>query len=277
MTAVLHVLGTAQDGGIPHAGCRCETCRGAGEDPARRRRAACVAVAGTSGKTLVVDATPDFPDQLVVLAEGTGRETLVPDAVLLTHAHLGHYVGLAYLGREAMDAAFVPLYATSTMDRFLRENRPWAHLVTRGQVAPRRMAPDEPIEFDGVVVTPFLSPHRAEDTDTVGVEIRGPSRIVLYLPDADVFTAELVERIERADVALVDGTFWTHEEVTHRDVGVIPHPEAKDSVVRLAGARGEVVFTHLNHTNPLVHPDPSKHPPLPAGFRVAVEGETLPL
>jgi pyrroloquinoline quinone biosynthesis protein B len=139
------------------------------------------------------------------------------------------------------------------------------------------MRPDESFAFDGVVVTPFLSPHRAEDTDTVGVHLRGPSRSAVYLPDADAFPDDLVARIAQVDVALVDGTFWSHDEVAHRDVGVIPHPEAKDGVVRLADAKGEVVFTHLNHTNPLAHPDASKRPAFPAGFRTAVEGETIAL
>ena len=137
--------------------------------------------------------------------------------------------------------------------------------------------PEASFEFDGIAVTPFPALHRAEDTDTVGLEIRGPSRALLYLPDADRFTDDLVARIERVDVALVDGTFFRHDEVSHRDVGPIPHPEVRDSVVRLRNARGEVVFTHLNHTNALAHPDPARRPPLPAGFRVAEEGEAFDL
>jgi len=271
----VHVLGTAQDGGIPHAGCRCETCRGAREDPRHGRRVAAIALVGTSGKTLVVDATPEFPAQLARLARDLDREALLPNALLLTHAHIGHYLGLAWLGREAMDAHALPVYATDRMSRFLAANRPWAHLVTRCQIALHPMAPGEALDFDGVRVTPFLSPHRAEDTDTVGVEIAGPSRRLLYLPDADGFPDDLVRRIRAADIALVDGTFWSSAEVGHRDVRTIPHPFVEESLTRLAGGDGEVLFTHLNHTNPLAHPDPRERPMLPRGFRVLEEGSAF--
>jgi len=273
----VQVLGTAQDGGIPHAGCRCTTCAAAREHPEQARRVAAIALVGHSGKTLVVDATPDFPAQLERLALSLGRKDVLPDALLLTHAHIGHYLGLAWLGREAMDAQALPVHVTPSMARFLGENRPWRHLVTRGQITLVPGLPGEAFDFDGVRVTPFLSPHRAEDTDTVGVEIAGPTRRLLYLPDADAFPDDVARRIGAVDVALVDGTFWSPEEVGHRDVKDIPHPFVEESLGRLEGARGDVYFTHLNHTNPLLQPDPDGRPVLPRGFRVLEDGDAFRL
>lgn len=277
MVARVLVLGTAQDGGVPHAGCACETCAAAREDPALRRCVASIGVVGESGRTLVVDATPDFPEQVATLAAATGRERIVPDGLLLTHAHVGHYLGLAFLGREAMDALGLPTYVSERMAAFLRSNRPWSWLTARGHVDLRIVAPEKTFAFDGVQVTPFPSPHRAEDTDTLGVEVRGPTHRLLYLPDADRFGPELVERIREADVALVDGTFWDHGELVGRDFAEIPHPFVKESIEALAGARGEVFFTHLNHSNPLLGPDPSRHPVLPPPFGVLADGMEFPL
>ena len=96
MSVTVHVLGTAQDGGFPHAGCGCASCDGARKDPARARRVSCIGVVGESGKCLMVDATPDFAEQQAALAAAAGREPPHVDALILTHAHIGHYLGLEH-------------------------------------------------------------------------------------------------------------------------------------------------------------------------------------
>jgi pyrroloquinoline quinone biosynthesis protein B len=266
------VLGTAQDGGFPHAGCACAHCEGARREASRARRVASIAVVGATGRSLLVDATPDFGEQAARLSALLGRRA--PDEILLTHAHVGHYLGLAMLGREAMDARALPVRCTESMERFLRANRPWSHLVDRGQAAPLRVRPEEAWEFDGLRLRAFLSPHRGEDTDTLGLEVRGPSRTLAYVSDADAFPPALAERLRAADVALVDGTFYDAGELPNREARLVPHPLVRDSVRTLAGARGEVWFTHLNHTNPLLSAAP---PALPARFGVAADGQEFPL
>src|SRR5690242_975517 len=77
------VLGVAQDGGVPHAGCHQPLCESARRDPSRRRLVASLGIVERGGgKRFLVDATPDFPEQMERLG---GR----PDAILLTHAHIG--------------------------------------------------------------------------------------------------------------------------------------------------------------------------------------------
>ena len=271
------VLGTAQDGGIPHAGCGCATCRAAHAEPARRRRVASIAVVGETERVLLVDATPDLARQLANLAARIGRARPDLDGLVLTHAHVGHYLGLAFLGREAMNVEGLPLYVTPSMADFLRANRPWAWLVERGQVEPEVVEPGDAFTFDGVHVETFLSPHRAEDTDTIGVEVRGPRRRLAYVPDADRFPPGLVDRIREADVALVDGTFYDASEIPGRDLAEIPHPFVADSAALLADPRGEVYFTHLNHTNRLLDPDRAGRPALPDGFGILAEDAAFDL
>jgi len=274
MSAHVHVLGTAQDGGFPHAGCACAACEAARADPALRRRVSCIGLVGESGQCLIVDATPDFSTQSADLSRAAGRRSRAADAVLLTHAHIGHYLGLALLGREAMSASATPVYCTRSMGRFLRTNRPWSHMIARREVSLRTLQPGEPLRFDGLEIHAFLTPHRGEDTDTIGLEIKGPKRRVVYVSDADVFPPPLADRIGEADIALIDGTFYDRDELPHREILEVRHPFVVESSKRFADAQGEVIFIHLNHSNALL----SAHPPtLPEGFRVAREGEVFPL
>src|SRR5262249_40252317 len=124
------VLGIAQDGGVPHIGCTQELCVAARRDPAKRQRVASLGLVDGERRFLI-DATPDLASQL----ESLNADRAVPDrarpvdGILLTHAHMGHYLGLLYLGREALGARAVLVHATPRMARFLRENGPWSQLV----------------------------------------------------------------------------------------------------------------------------------------------------
>ena len=275
--ARITILGTAQDAGLPQLGCLCAACERARREPAYRRLPASVALTASSGRTMLVDATWALTEQSALLARSPARP-LGFDAVLLTHAHMGHVLGLPLLGREAASTKDMPVYATPSMARFLTTHRPFAHLVERGEIVPTAMEAGISIAFDDLVVTPHASPHRGEDTDTVGLEVRGPRHTIVYLPDADRFDDAWVERIERADAAWVDGTFHHPDELPGRDLSQIPHPFTSDSVKRLAGARGDVRFTHLNHGNRLLHPDALvRGDVLPPRLRLATDGETWPL
>ena len=110
------VLGVAQDGGLPHIGCVQAACVEARRDPERRQRVAALGlVDDAAGQRFLIDATPDLPSQLESL--NGGQRSRAPadrrkpvDGILLTHAHVGHYTGLMYLGREALGAQGVPVF-----------------------------------------------------------------------------------------------------------------------------------------------------------------------
>ena len=174
------VLGIAQDGGVPHAGCRQPLCVEARSDPAKRLHVASLGLLDpAAGKRFLVDATPDFAEQMETLG---GR----PDGILLTHAHVGHYLGLAQLGREVMGARRIPVYCTPSMAKFLRENKPWSRLVALENITLREVAPGTEVALtESLRATPLRVPHRDEDSDTVAWRIRGPARSILWLPDID--------------------------------------------------------------------------------------------
>jgi pyrroloquinoline quinone biosynthesis protein B len=194
------------------------------------------------------DATPDFGSQAHSLTGGRP-----PDGIFLTHAHIGHYTGLMFLGRESIDASRVPVYGTERMTSFLRTNGPWSQLVSRNNIDLRVVRPDAATDLGGGVrVTAFLVPHRDEFTDTVGYLIEGPARKALYIPDIDQWQKwdrSIRELAGTVDLAFLDGTFASAGEVPGRSVADIPHPMIPATRELLRGVRAQVWFIHINHTN----------------------------
>jgi pyrroloquinoline quinone biosynthesis protein B len=281
------VLGSAQDGGVPHAACSCTRCAQALRDPEFVRHAASLAVVTGDGKPWLIDASPDLPRQLArIAAPRDGKVDRTPLAgVFLTHAHIGHYLGLAHLGFEVAHARGVPVFATPAMCTFLEANGPWDQLVRFDNIDLRPTPPGTAVELPGGVrVTAIPVPHRDEYADTVAYRIEGPGATVLYVPDTDAWDAwnpSLESRLEGVDVALLDATFHSLDELPGRKIEDVKHPLMTTTMDRLqarvdGGLR--VVFTHLNHTNPAVDPDSAAARSVRArGFEIARDGDRIPL
>jgi len=283
------VLGTAQDGGYPQAGCRRPCCEAVWRDGALRRHAACVAVVNPgSGARWLVDTTPDFREQLRRLDDLAPVDAPPPglDGIVLTHGHVGHYAGLLHLGREVLGAREVPVWCAPRLAGFLRSNGPWNELVRLGHVELRLLEPGVPLLVaSGVAISPFLVPHRAEVSETVGLRVEGPRGAVLYVPDTDGWDAwepPIETFLASVDRAYLDGTFFDAGELEGRAMADVPHPTIAETMRRLASlpaaARAKVRFTHLNHTNPAIGAtDPARGAVMDAGFGVAEEGEIVAL
>ena len=279
------VLGTAQDGGVPQAGCGCGTCGRARVDPGSVRRPSCLGlIDGVTGSRWIVDATPQFPSQLDDLFSVDGGSVGgPPEGILLTHAHVGHYAGLLHLGGEVMCGHEVPVWVMPRMAEFLNAHEPWASLVARRHVILKEMSPQSPVSLgERISVRPVPVPHRDELSETVAFEIAGASRRVLWLPDIDDWDARLADWVAGVDVAWLDGTFYSDSELPGRELGQIPHPRISDHLAeysRLADGGGtDVRLIHLNHSNPACDPDsPEARLIADAGVRVASEGERIEL
>ena len=288
----LRVLGTAQDGGLPHAACTCERCEAARHVPGRRRAVASLAVVLPAPEEVwLVDATPDVREQLDALEDlrrpVPGRVDRRPvDGVLLTHAHIGHYLGLAFFGFEAVSTSALPVVCTPRMARFLRQNGPWSQLVEKGNIDLRTVAPPGSYTLgDGVEVSLLQVPHRDEFSDTVAFLFRGPRSTVLYVPDTDAWDrwpTPLTEVLAGVDVALLDATFYSLDELPGRSISEVPHPLMGQTMDLLqervdAGSLG-VYFTHLNHSNPALDPHGEARREIERrGFFVLEDGQELPL
>ena len=257
----MQVLGIAQDGGYPQAGCNRPDCADAWHDARKRQRVASLAIVDPiRHQRWIIDATPDFPSQLRTVEEIAPRAKDAPllDGILLTHAHIGHYLGLAHLGREVLGTKNVRVYAMPRMRGFLEHNGPWSQLVTLENISLETIADGETFALnENIRVTPLVVPHRDEFSETVGFVVQGPSRSVLWLPDIDKWEkwqTPLESVLERVNVAYVDGTFYDAGELPGRDLREIPHPLISETLARLAQSplRGRVRFIHLNQSNPLL-------------------------
>ncbi|MBL7372786.1 MBL fold metallo-hydrolase, partial [Escherichia coli] len=96
--------------------------------PALRAWAASLALVDRAdGRRYLFDATPDLREQLEWLDAHDPKRTpgLGIDGIFLTHAHIGHYAGLMFLGRESANTKGVPVHAMPRMAEFLRNNGPW--------------------------------------------------------------------------------------------------------------------------------------------------------
>lgn len=281
------VLGIAQDGGYPQAGCRREDCAALFDG---RGQGALVASLGivdpVSGQRWIIDATPDFPRQLHRLEKFAGlprQGAPLLDGVLLTHAHIGHYLGLAHLGREVLGTRNVPVFAMPRMRDFLEHNGPWSQLVSLNNIVIRPLSAGTTVALnERISVTPLLVPHRDEFSETVAFIVRGPARAILWLPDIDKWekwTTPIESIVAQVDVAYVDATFYSAAELPGRDLREIPHPTVEETMARFATSplRSRIRLVHLNQSNPLLRNGNVRRLVQERGFAVAVEGETVAL
>ena len=273
------VLGIAQDGGYPQAGCNRADCVEGWRKPHLRKRVASLAIVDPqTNQRWIIDATPDFPSQLRTLEEIAPRAPASPllDGILLTHAHMGHYIGLAQLGREVIGARNIAVHAMPRMRDFLERNGPWDQLVRLKNIDLRSLTAGAEIALnERIRVTPLLVPHRDEYSETVAFIVRGPARSILWLPDIDKWEKwdrSLEEVLAGVDVAYLDGTFYSADELPGRDLREIPHPLIQETISRLAQSplRDRVRFIHLNQSNPLLQRPMT-------GVVVAEEGERVSL
>lgn len=282
------VLGVAQDGGKPQIGNPNDP---AWADRDLRRLATSLALVDRRGarpRRWLFEATPDVKEQLQRLddvAPIEGKPVL--DGVFVTHAHIGHYVGLMFFGHEAMGAENLTAYVMPKMADYLTNNGPWSQLVRYHNILLAIMTEDEPEALgDELQVTPFLVPHRQEFSEVAGFQVDGPDKSILFIPDIDAWEdwdvagVRIEEKLATVDAAYLDATFFANGEIPGRDMSGFPHPFVSHSLERFSALpeddRAKIRFIHMNHTNPLHQPDSeARRKVLDAGFRIADEGEAF--
>lgn len=283
----IYILGVAQDAGYPQALCFKPHCMPGWEDRSARRGAVSLAVINPRAKsTYLFEASPDLPDQLYRLHAEAPSGQFDLKGIFLTHAHIGHYTGLMFLGNEGVGAKGTPVYAMPRMKTYLENNGPWSQLVDYQNISVMALEHGKTVAPDGQIkVTPFLVPHRDEFSETVGYRIEGPDKSALFIPDIDKWSrweTDLAEVLLTVDYAFLDATFYNGDELPGRDMSKILHPSVEDTMARLSSMspkdKSRIYFIHFNHTNPLLDADSQaartvRH----QGFNVSVEGMRLPL
>ncbi len=274
------VLGTAQDAGAPQMGCGSPFCEEAWKDKKLRKTVSSIALVKPDLKQRwIFDATPDLPSQFQLLKETTGDYTNKLDGIFLTHAHIGHYTGLMYLGRESINAKEIPVYAMPRMKNMLEDNAPWSQLVSLGNIALREIGEDKTVVLSNdLKVEAFLVPHRDEFSETVGYRIVSDAKSLVFIPDIDKWSkweTKLSDIVAANDFLLLDGTFYQDGEIP-RPISEVPHPFVSETMELLKDLplheRRKVYFIHFNHSNPLIQGNKEKLNELKAaGFGMTAE------
>ena len=286
-TPFLVVLGTIQDAGSPQIGCQEACCQDLFDHPdPNRMRTSLGLVDPISGKSYLFEATPDIGRQLHLLQKYSRVRSHIPSGVFLTHAHIGHYSGLQFLGKEAINADKTPVYSMPRMSDYLSTNGPWEQLLTNQNIELRSLQADTVVQLSAdLSVTPFLVPHRDEYSETVGYLIQGPEKSALFIPDIDKWDRwdrAITELIQQVDVAYLDATFYHGQEIAIRDISQIPHPFIEESMALFRDLspedRSKVNFIHFNHTNPVLLPNSIQYQTvLDNGFNIAQLSDLVPL
>jgi len=251
----IQVLGIVQDAGYPHIGCEKDCCEQV--SPGDYFVSCLGLVDKTNNKRYLFDATPDIHNQINLLEKFTDANLI--DGIFLTHAHIGHYTGLMYLGREGLGGKNIMVYALKRMARFLTKNGPWDQLVKLNNISIQTISNKEFVKLsENIFVIPIKVPHRDEYSETVGYKIIGKSKKILFIPDIDKWDEwekSIIEEVKLVDYAFIDGTFYNGSEL-NRDMREIPHPSIEETLQLFSNQpiaeRNKIYFIHINHTNPIL-------------------------
>ncbi len=277
---IIHVLGTAQDGGYPHAGCQNICCELAWNKPELHRLPSSIAaIDKNNNKFYLFDITPNIKEQLHRLEKYNCELA----GIFITHAHIGHYLGLLDLGLEIMNTNQIPVYVMSRMKNFILNNQPISQLVENNNIILKEIKQKQKISFKNLSVMPFEVPHRNELSETVGFRLKVNEETIIFLPDIDDWDSwnmDLLDLAKNNELLFLDGTFYEKNEIQSRDISKIPHPEILDTMNRLSKLskleRKRINFIHLNHTNKALRKNSEAYNNIiKSGFSIASENQVF--
>jgi pyrroloquinoline quinone biosynthesis protein B len=277
------VLGIAQDGGYPHMGCEKECCTRAWKDNSLKRFVVSLALVDPAGKKWwLFEASPDIKEQLQYFKSLTnGEYNYLPEGIFITHAHMGHYTGLMQLGREALNAREVPVYALPQLKKFLETHGPWSQLAGLKNISLMPLDTAKTLQLgEGIFIRSFTVPHRDEFSETAGFKITAGKTSYLFIPDIDkwhIWNKNILEEVKKADIAFLDGTFSTAAELNNRKIEEVPHPFISETMDLLKDGderlRSRICFIHFNHTNPVIWDANARLNITEQGFGLAEQGK----
>jgi len=297
------VLGSAAGGGFPQWNCNCANCAGvrSGRVRAKPRTQSSIFVrpdGATDG--VLFNASPDILEQVrshpALQPARALRDTAIAGVVLMD-GQVDHATGLFMLRERSSP---LPLWCTDPVGEDLTRGNPVLCVLSHFcGVERRRIGLDGvPFRVPGVPGLAFralplsskaapYSPHRDAPVpgDNIGVTlvdtVRGTT--VFYAPGLGEITPAVFDAMAGADVVMVDGTFWTDDEMkslglgmaSARDIGHLPQSGPGGMLEWLARlpARTRRLLIHINNTNPILDEDSAPRAQLRrAGVEVCEDG-----
>ncbi len=236
-------LGCSDEHGVPRVGCRCPVCCSALSPGSRNSRSG-PAVALRYGpayadRVVLIDAAPEFRLQAARLEIGH------LDALLLTHAHDAHILGLSALALAHREAGLpLPVYAPAQVLDNVRERfgHFWTDKAYRRVVQPRPI--EGAVDLWGLVVTPLRVDHGLGGT-AYGYQFSFGRRRLAYISDMLRATAEIRQALTGLDL-LVLGTSHYYEGIEMWKRSVMDITAALELIREAAPA--QAILTHLSHT-----------------------------
>ena len=139
------------------------------------------------------------------------------EGIFITHAHIGHYTGLQFLGREAMGAKEQVVYALPKMNDYLTNNGPWSQLVKLKNILLKPISFENNIELENEIeVKAIQVVHRDEFSETAAYSIESKNKKALFIPDIDkwhLWDKSIIEEIKKVDYAFIDASFFDETEI----------------------------------------------------------------
>jgi pyrroloquinoline quinone biosynthesis protein B len=257
----IYILGNVQDAGLPHIGCQHKFCNDKFNEFEEYFTTSLAVVDPINKKYILFEATPDLPYQLNYLDKKIFKKFLLPESIFITHAHIGHYAGLMYFGREALGSKGLKVNVLPKMANFLQTNGPWSQLVEINNIKIQDLNFGVNVsELKNITITPIEVPHRDEYSETAGFIIEGKTKKALFIPDIDKWEKwdkDLKQLVNEFDYLLLDATFYDSKEI-NRDISEIPHPLVSETINLLDSlsneSKNKVYFIHMNHTNLMLDP-----------------------
>ncbi|SFA74211.1 pyrroloquinoline quinone biosynthesis protein B [Collimonas sp. OK607] len=301
------VLGSAAGGGFPQWNCNCRNCNGVrnGSINARARTQSSIAVSSNGSDWVLINASPDILTQIranPALQPARGKRDTGIAAVMLMDAQIDHVTGLLML-REGKP---LPLYCTSAVWDDLTGGLPlvhvlshycgvqWYMLTANHNTAPVELPQIADISFTPLALSskaPPYSPHREmpQPGDNLGliIEDKKTGKKVFYAPGLGEIEPHVLKAMHGADCILVDGTFWTADEMIQlgfskkmaADMGHLPQ-SGKDGMIEVLDAIPDTrkVLIHINNTNPILDENSAERATLAQhGIEVAFDGMEITL
>jgi len=300
------VLGSAAGGGFPQWNCNCRNCAGVrdGSVQATPRTQSSIAVSANGVDWVLFNASPDILSQFrahPALQPGRSLRDTGIVGVVLMDAQIDHTTGLFML-REGKP---LDVWCTAQVHEDLTTGNPifnvLAHFCTvRWQAV--QVVPPSPFSIPGAAglrftpvplssKAPPYSPHRDDPHpgDNIGMLIEDTmtGHKVFYAPGFGAMAAHLDPFLADADCVMLDGTFWTDDEMIRlgissksaRSIGHLPQSGPDGMMALLANyPKPRKVLIHINNTNPVLDDaSPERAALTAAGIELAFDGMLIEL